>query len=85
VGIVSRIKFMSSKPINVGELESLEGVLTARRDRYTYDLETDRPEVALRELLEWEKKYSGKIFNLQVQQATLEEVFLKLTGRSLKE
>lgn len=85
LGIVSRIKFMSSKPINVAELEVLSGVLTARRDRYTYDLETDQPEIALRELLEWEKKYSGKIFNLSVQQATLEDVFLKLTGHSLKE
>ena len=76
---------MSSKPINVAELEDLSGVLNARRDRYTYDLETDKPEVALRELLEWEKQYNGKIFNLQVQQATLEDVFLKLTGHSLGE
>ena len=37
LGIVSRIKFMSSKPINVAELEDLSGVLNARRDRYTYD------------------------------------------------
>ena len=85
LGIVSRIKFMSSKPINVAELEALPGVLEARRDRYTYDIETEQPEVSLRELLAWEKKYSGKIFNLQVQQATLEDVFLKLTGHSLRE
>lgn len=85
LGIVSRIKFMSSKPINVAELEHLPGVTEARRDRYTYDLETDQPEVSLRELLAWEKQYSGKIFNLQVRQATLEDVFLKLTGHSLRE
>lgn len=85
LGIVSRIKFMSSKPINVAELEHLPGVIEARRDRYTYDLETDQPEVSLRELLTWEKQYSGKIFNLQVRQATLEDVFLKLTGHSLRE
>lgn len=85
LGVVSRIQFMSSKPLNVGELEALPAVLTARRDRYTYDIETDAPEVSLRALLEWEKQYSGKIFNLQVKQATLEDVFLKLTGHSLKE
>ena len=85
MGIVSRVRFMSSKPINVAELEGLSGVLNARRDRYTYNLETDKPEVALRELLEWEKQYNGKIFNLSVEQATLEDVFLKLTGHSLKE
>ena len=85
LGIVSRIKFMSSKPINLAELEKLSGINSVRRDRYIYDLETDKPEIALRELLEWEKQYNGKIFNLQVQQATLEDVFLKLTGHSLRE
>lgn len=85
LGVVSRIRFMSSKPINVGELEDLSGVLAARRDRYLYDIETDKPEDSLRELLEWEKNYNGKVFNLQVQQATLEDVFLKLTGHSLRE
>lgn len=85
LGVASRIRFMSSKPINVSELEQLQGVSNARRDRYTYDLETDKPEVALRELLAWEKHYDGKIFNLSVEQATLEDVFLKLTGHSLRE
>ncbi|OGE82532.1 MAG: hypothetical protein A2846_02890 [Candidatus Doudnabacteria bacterium RIFCSPHIGHO2_01_FULL_49_9] len=85
LGVVSRIQFMSSKPVNVGELEALPGVLSARRDRYTYDLETEAPEVSLRELLDWEKRYSGKIFNLQVKQATLGDVFLKLTGHTLRE
>ncbi len=84
LGIVSRIRFMSSKPISLAELEALNGVQAARRDRYTYDLETEKPEVSLRELLEWEKKYSGRIFNLEVRQATLEDVFLKLTGHALK-
>ena len=85
LGIVSRIKFMSSKPLKLGELESLPGILSVRRERYTYDLETETPEESLRELLEWEKKFSGKIFNLQVQQATLDDVFLKLTGHNLRE
>lgn len=85
LGVVSRIKFMSSKPINVGELEQVSGILSARQDRYQYDLETESPEASLRELLEWERKFSGRIFNLQVQQATLEDVFLKLTGHSLRE
>lgn len=85
LGVVSHIKFMSSKPIHLGELEALSGVTSARRDRYTYDLETEAPEACLRELLEWEKNYSGKIFNLQVKQATLEDVFLRLTGHALNE
>ena len=85
LGIVSRIKFMSSKPLNVGELEVLPGILSVRRERYTYDLETETPEESLRELLAWEKKFSGKIFNLQVQQATLDDVFLKLTGHHLRD
>ncbi len=85
LGVVSHIKFVSSKLINIGELEELPGIISARRDRYSYDLETESPEDSLRGLLEWEKDYTGKIFNLQVQQATLEDVFLKLTGHSLRE
>lgn len=85
LGLSSRIRFMSSKTINLGELEELAGAVSARRDRYFYDFETESPEDSLRTLLEWEKSFGGKIFNLQVQQATLEDVFLKLTGRSLRE
>ena len=85
LGVMSHIQFMSSKPVNVGQLEQLSGIISARQDRYTYDLETESPEASLRELLEWEKSFSGKVFNLQVQQATLEDVFLKMTGRSLRE
>ena len=84
LGIASRIRFVSNKPINLGELEALPGVLSARRDRYTYELETESPESSIRQLLEWEKLYSGKIFNLEVRQATLEDVFLKLTGHTLR-
>ncbi len=85
LGIVSRIQFMSSKSINLGELEELSGIIGARRNRYTYELETENPEQSLRSLLEWEKKFAGKIFNLQVKQATLDDVFLKLTGHHLRE
>lgn len=85
LGVASHIRFMSSKPIPLGELEQLAGAVAARRERYFYDLESESPEVSLRQLLEWEKNFSGKIFNLQVQQATLEDVFLKLTGHSLRE
>lgn len=85
LGIASRIVFMSSKSISVGQLEQLSGIISVRRDRYTYELETNSLEKSLRELLEWGKKFSGKIFNLEVRQATLDDVFLKLTGRHLQE
>ena len=85
LGVVSRISFMSNKPIDTAALEALPGVQAARRDRYIYELETQDPETALRQLLEWERDFSGKIFNLEVRQATLEDVFLKLTGHSLRE
>jgi len=86
LGVLSTISFMCNKPINLGKLEGLPGVISATRDRYTYYVETEIPERSLRELLELEKdETAGKIFNLQVQQATLEDVFLKLTGHSLRE
>ena len=85
LGVSSKIKFMSSKPLNLDKLSEIRGVTSAKKNRYSYDLETEKPEASLRELLEWEKKFSGKIFNLQVRQATLEDVFLKLTGHSIRD
>lgn len=85
LGVMSRISFMSSKPINLEVLEKFYGVLGVRRERYVYELETELPEKTLRELLDWEKEFKGKIFNLRVQQATLDDVFLKLTGHHLRE
>jgi len=85
LGVLSKVKFMSSKPVALSALENITGVVSARRDRYSYDLETEKPEISLRELLAWESGFEGKIFNLQVRQATLEDVFLKLTGRSLRD
>lgn len=85
LGIVSKVSFMSNKPVKLGDLERLLGVISVRRDRYSYELETEAPEKSLRELLEWEKNFKGRLFNLQVKQATLDDVFLKLTGHHLRE
>lgn len=85
LGIVSKVSFMSSKPLNLGALEKLPGIISVRRDRYVYELETEAPEKSLRSLLEWEKNFKGRLFNLQVQQATLDDVFLKLTGHHLRD
>ncbi|MDP3741098.1 MAG: ABC transporter ATP-binding protein [bacterium] len=85
LGIVSKVSFMSNKTVKLGDLEKLPGIISVRRDRYSYELETEAPEKSLRELLEWEKNFKGRIFNLQVQQATLDDVFLKLTGHHLRE
>lgn len=82
---VSRVSFVSSKPINVADLEQLPKVISARKSRYSYDLETLDAQETLRYLLEWAGHFSGKIFNLEVHQATLEDVFLKLTGRHLRD
>lgn len=85
LGVLSRITFMSSKPVALNILNAFPKVKDARRERYTYELETETPEQTLRELLDWEKTFPGKIFNLQVQQATLDDVFLKLTGYHIRE
>jgi ABC-2 type transport system ATP-binding protein len=67
------------------ELGRLESVQTARRDGEAYSLAVDQPHLALPALLDHLQSRGLVLANLTTRHATLEDVFVSLTGRHLRE
>ena len=84
-GVDSTIEFHVDKKCAVDHFKSLAGVAQATEEDHTFRLISTNPEETLPALFAHEKEHGFNIFNLQLRQATLEDVFLKLTGRSLRE
>jgi len=70
---------------NEGELSHLASVRTARRDGEAYSLAVEQPHVALPALLAHLQSRGLAMVNLTTRHATLEDVFVSLTGRHLRE
>ena len=81
-----RIHVGSEGPLPLDELRSLDAVLELQegQDGDCYLLVTD-PTAALSGLLAWAQEQGISLEHLEVLSATLEDVFLKLTGRQLRE
>ncbi len=67
------------------ELGRLASVQTARRDGEAYSLAVDQPHLALPALLGHLQSKNLVLANLTTRHATLEDVFVSLTGRHLRE
>jgi ABC-2 type transport system ATP-binding protein len=67
------------------ELARLESVRSARRDGEAYSLAVDQPHLALPALLGHLQSRGLVMANLTTRHATLEDVFVSLTGRHLRE
>lgn len=81
----STIEFKVNNLPPEGAMRALPGVVKDEQLDHGYKLLTNDPEKTLPALFEYEVTHNFKIFELQLHQATLEDVFLKLTGRSLRE
>ncbi|MCZ6789332.1 MAG: ABC transporter ATP-binding protein [Chloroflexi bacterium] len=81
-----RIHVGSEGPLPLDELRGLEAVqeLLEGQDGDCYLLVTD-PTAALTALLAWARERSIHLEHLEVLSATLEDVFLELTGNELRE
>ena len=83
-----RIAFATSSDLNASELKALPGVqevtpvLLGGSD---YELSVARAAETLPAFLDWAKENDVALDDVQVVPATLEDVFLSLTGRSLRE
>ncbi|MCL4545982.1 MAG: ABC transporter ATP-binding protein [Chloroflexi bacterium] len=68
------------------QLRALSLVRTVRElDKGGYQLEVENPAAALAELTAWLRDHQVVLDDLRVGQVTLEDVFLQLTGRDLRE
>jgi ABC-2 type transport system ATP-binding protein len=72
-------------PIDLGALRALDGVLDARLDAGTYSLQAQRLHRTLPALLAWLDAHGAAPTQLSTHSATLEDVFVSLTGRHLRD
>ncbi|MGH2946250.1 MAG: ABC transporter ATP-binding protein [Solirubrobacteraceae bacterium] len=89
-----KIRFATDRVVAVAELERLRGVEHAAETRtsqvdgagaYAYELRGPDHEGALFELLAWSRRHDVALRALEVLPGTLEDVFLNLTGRALRD
>lgn len=81
-GVVSSIIFKSNKEIFPEQLEMFPGVEEVIAEHPQYRLVTDSPQQTLPVLF---SVLGRDVLDLQLKQATLEDVFLKVTGHALRD
>ena len=89
------IEFATPRAVETAELTRLAGVSDAAvrsgnggvgsLDLATYRLDVDEPRAAVTSLLNWSEDRDIELRGLEVAPGTLEDVFLQLTGRELRE
>lgn len=84
-GVGSTIDFHCDRDLDVEPFQGLPGVTSVVKEDHGMHLITSNAEQALPALFQLEARSGFSIFNLQLKQATLEDVFLKLTGHGLRE
>ncbi len=74
-----------ASPVAEADLAALPSVRTARRDGAGYTLSVGEPHAALPALMELLRRAGAKLAGLTTRHATLEDVFVTLTGRHLRD
>ena len=89
------IEFAATRDVETAELSALAGV-TGAVDKadgatsgalgsITYQLQVTEPKTAVGALLDWSERRGVELRGLELVPGTLEDVFLQLTGRELRE
>jgi len=81
----TRIEVALSKPMNDGELRSLEGVTDCRLLDGRIVLHSTRPPQTIVALVKHLENSNNELQSLEIAAPTLEDVFIELTGRRLRE
>lgn len=84
-GVDSVVEFSADQPMDHGALQQLPAVARMLHADDLYRLTTTDAERTMPALFRLALAAGRHIANLQLHQATLEDVFLQLTGRSLRE
>ena len=72
-------------PLNLASLENLDGVRVARRENGGYELQVSELHRAVAALFEETARRGIVVTDLRTHSATLEDVFVSLTGRHLRD
>jgi ABC-2 type transport system ATP-binding protein len=91
---MGHIAFATTRPVDTAELAALSGITDAVATAdsaasgvgpATYQLTITEPRTAVTALLGWSERRGVDLRGLEVVPGTLEDVFLQLTGRELRE
>ncbi|MCZ8535946.1 ABC transporter ATP-binding protein [Paenisporosarcina quisquiliarum] len=81
----SAVEFQYEGNLLTQELEQLDGVKQVGKHKDTYVLYTDNLQETLITLIQFTSEKQIQLTNLQTRTSTLEDVFIHMTGRSLRE
>ena len=81
----TRIEVRLSKPAADGTLKSLEGVTDAREIGDTHVLHSQRPPKTIVDLVKYLEGNGNELVSLEIASPSLEDVFIELTGRRLRD
>jgi ABC-2 type transport system ATP-binding protein len=81
----TRIEVRLSKPVVDGELKTLEGVVDARVLDGSYVLHSQRPPRTIVDLVKRLEAENNELVSLEIASPSLEDVFIELTGRRLRD
>jgi len=84
-GGATRIEVRLSKPESNGALKSLEGVADAREVDGAYVLHSMRPPQAIVSLVKHLEAEGNELISLEIATPSLEDVFIEMTGRRLRD
>ena len=87
LGAEQMIEFASAgtTPFDLAELRALDGIIDARLDAGTYSLQASKLHLAVPALLAFLAARGAPLTELKTHSATLEDVFVSLTGRHLRD
>src|SRR5260370_440227 len=81
----TRIEVKLAKPAPNGTLRNLEGVVDAREVDGTYVLHTQRPPQSIVSLVKHLEAEGNELVSLEIATPSLEDVFIEMTGRRLRD
>jgi ABC-2 type transport system ATP-binding protein len=81
----TRIEVKLTKPVSNGALKNLEGVADAREVDGSFVLHTQRPPQAIVSLVKHLEAENNQLVSLEIFTPSLEDVFIELTGRRLRD
>lgn len=81
----TRIEVRLAQPELPGTLKGLEGVTDCIKVNGAYVLHTNRPPQAIVSLVKYLDLHGNELQSLEMSSRTLEDVFIELTGRKLRE
>ena len=79
------VRFLVKGEVNLEELKKLSAVKDAKQIKDAVTLHTDHVQDTLKGLIDYDRAHPVNFTDLQVHETNLEDVFLTLTGKSLRD